>query len=109
MNPLCLRFEGREFSSLQEMIDTLIGEANERVIRIDLGEVDNIAQERLYIKIRLMHIERCDDEDLPKEIKAIMSSIWSQLYRLEHQETYVHPYLLKILEQIRNGNKTTID
>lgn len=100
-----LKFEGRTYASTYEMIQVLLEQANEKIIRIDLGEVPNSPEERLFIKLWLLQIDRCGEEELPLEVKARLGSVWSQFYRLEHQEDYIHPYLSKILEQIQNDNK----
>lgn len=105
MNPICLKFEGREFPTIIEMIETLLEEANERIVRIDLGEFNNDLSERNYIKFRLLHIQRSMNDLVPKDTRSIFNSVWTQLYRLEHQGNHVNPYLSKILEQIQNGSK----
>lgn len=105
MEQRCLKFEGEIYTSVQEMASALLEQANERIIRIDLGEVPNQSAERLCIKLRLMHIERYKDEGLPKKTMEAIGSLWSHLYRLEHQEEYIHPYLLRIMERIHNDQK----
>ncbi|MGE7604884.1 hypothetical protein ACQKL5_20820 [Peribacillus sp. NPDC097675] len=100
-----LKFEGRTYASTYEMIQSLLEQANEKIIRIDLGEVPNSPDERIFIKLWLLQIDRCGEEGIPMEVKARIGSVWSQFYRLEHQEDYIHPYLSKMLEQIQNDNK----
>lgn len=100
-----LSFEGRTYTSPYEMTQDLLEQANEKIIRIDLGKLPNSPEERLRIKLWLMQIDRCVEVEYPIEVKAIIGSVWSQLYRLEHQDDYIHPYLSKILEKIQHDNK----
>ncbi|MGE7782132.1 hypothetical protein ACQKL0_19750 [Peribacillus sp. NPDC097264] len=100
-----LEFEGKTYASTYEMTQVLLEQANEKIIRIDVGERPNTPKERLPIKLWLLQIDRCVEENITLETKAIIGSVWSQFYRLEHQEDYIHPYLSKTLEQIQNANK----
>ncbi|MFE8703015.1 hypothetical protein ACFYKX_20610 [Cytobacillus sp. FJAT-54145] len=96
-----LKFEHEEFLSLEEMTIKLLNDANERIIRIDLGELPNEREERNYAKFRLMHIERCYEGHVHESYRSIYNSLWSQLYRLEHQGNYTNPYLKTLLERLR--------
>ncbi|WP_374722297.1 hypothetical protein [Peribacillus tepidiphilus] len=100
-----LKFEGQVYSTVLEMAEFLLNQANEKIIRIDLGEFPNNVEERNYIKFRLMHLQRVFSDSVPAEILSIYNSVWSQLYRLEHQCQYVHPYLAKVMEYIKNGQR----
>lgn len=100
-----LKYEGLEFHNEHDMVETLLNQANEKLIRIDLGEFPNDQEERGYIKFRLMHIERVVTKQTMLEVRAMYNSLWSQLYRLEHQCQYTHPYLDKILGHIKNECK----
>jgi hypothetical protein len=104
MNTKKLSFENRNFSSFEEMVDTLLHEANEQIIRIDIGGMKNNKDNRNYAKWRLLHLQYYFGDTIPASIKSTYNSLWSQLYRLEHQDEYRHPYLKKLLEQIRHAN-----
>ncbi|ERI10003.1 hypothetical protein [Aneurinibacillus aneurinilyticus] len=97
-------FESREFSSLEEMTDALLHEANEQIVRIDIGNVSNVNENRNYVKWRLLHLQYYFGDIIPIQIKSTYNSLWSQLYRLEHQDEYRHPYLKSLLEKIKNAN-----
>ncbi|UII56204.1 hypothetical protein LS684_01480 [Cytobacillus spongiae] len=101
MMKIRLKFEGLEYRSLDEMANNLLHEANERIIRIDLGEFENDRETRNYAKFRLMHLSRSFDGHIPEEFRSMYNSLWSQLYRLEHQGKYTNPYLSQIMDRIR--------
>lgn len=102
-----LKYEGYEFQSEKEMVNTLLNEANEKIIRIDIGEIANVEKERNYVKFRLMHIERTLSKEVICEVRSMFNSLWSQLYRLEHQGGYTHPYLYKIIRIINSGKRNS--
>lgn len=93
-------YEGREFTSKKEMICTLLHEANEQLIRIDMGKLPNSITERNQAKFRLLHIQGCFDSCIPQEYRNMYNSLWSQVYRLEYETGYRHPYLKEIWENI---------
>ncbi|WP_042352513.1 hypothetical protein [Bacillus massiliigorillae] len=97
-----LKYEGQEFISEVDMAEILLNEANERVVGIDMGEFSNSQGERNYIKFRLMHLQRTLSQSVSTEVRPIFNSIWSQLYRLEHQCQFKHPFLEKIKGHIRS-------
>ncbi|MBN6188376.1 hypothetical protein JQN58_16100 [Aneurinibacillus sp. BA2021] len=96
-------FEKRDFSSLDEMVDALLHEANEQIIRIDVGQVKNTSEHRNYIKWRLLHLQYFFGDTVPSNVRSTYNSLWSQLYRLEHQDEYRHPYLKKLVEQAQHA------
>ncbi|WCK55864.1 hypothetical protein PP175_08040 [Aneurinibacillus sp. Ricciae_BoGa-3] len=91
-------YENNIFSSLEEMTDILLHEANEQIILIDIGDMPNNGPVRNYIKWRLLHLQYYFKEQIPNEIRSTYNSLWSQLYRLEHQDEYRHPYLKQVME-----------
>ncbi|BAU29012.1 hypothetical protein DFP93_103139 [Aneurinibacillus soli] len=93
-------YEGREFTNKTEMIFTLLHEANEQIIRIDIGELPNGIDERNEAKFRLLHIQSCFGSCIPQEYRDIYNSLWSQMYRLEYQVGYRHPHLKELLENL---------
>lgn len=103
MGNIRLKFENILFSSVDEMVTILLNETNEQIVRIDLGEKDNNVEERNYAKFRLMHIQRTYSECVPEQYRGMYNSLWSQLYRLEHQGDYVNPYLKQLIQKIKNG------
>lgn len=96
-------FEKRDFSSLEEMVDTLLHEANEQIIRIDIGQTDNTNEHRNYVKWRLLHLQYFFGDTVPSAVRSTYNSLWSQLYRLEHQDEYKHPYLKRLVEQVQHA------
>ncbi|MEH6941963.1 hypothetical protein [Bacillus sp. JJ722] len=100
-----LKYEGQEFISENDMAEVLLNQANERVVRIDMGEYPNTQEERNYIKFRLMHLQRTLSKNVFVEVRPVFNSIWSQLYRLEHQCQFKHPFLEKIKGYIRECQK----
>jgi hypothetical protein len=105
MKPLRLKYEQQTFANLEEMTETLLHEANEQIIRIDMGELSNSCEERNYAKFRLMHLQRSFCDVVPMEFRSTYNSLWSQLYRLEHQCNYKHPYLKQLLSQFEKEKK----
>jgi len=101
MQEIRLKFEKCEYKSLEEMTTALLNEANERIIRIDLGQINNSKEERNYTKFRLMHLQRSYDGQVDERYRSIYNSLWSQVYRLEHQGNYTNPYLKTLLERLR--------
>lgn len=95
------KYGGCKYNSLNEMMEKLLKEANEQIIRIDLGEIENNRDERNFAKFRLMQIERSFHGCIHEEYRAIYNSLWSQVYRLEHQGKYTNPYLKSILDRLR--------
>ncbi|BAU25984.1 hypothetical protein DFP93_13320 [Aneurinibacillus soli] len=100
MNDFGFIFEGRNFASFDEMAETLFHEANERIVRMDIGEIQNTQEERAYIKWRLVHMQACFQKEIPDRYRSIYNSLWSQLYRLEHEVNYRHPYAVYLLERV---------
>ncbi|MDQ0155664.1 hypothetical protein [Robertmurraya andreesenii] len=103
MKEVRLKFENCEFANLDEMAATLLNEANERIVLIDLGEIENTREERNYVKFRLMHLERSFRGEIYEGYRSIYNSLWSQLYRLEHQGNDSNPYLKNLLERLRSA------
>jgi hypothetical protein len=104
MSTVKFSFENREFPSLEEMTDVLLHEANEQIIRIDMGNMANTNDNRNYVKWRLLHLQYYFGNVTPMKVKSTYNSLWSQLYRLEHQDEYRHPYLKKLLEKVQHAN-----
>lgn len=100
MNEVRLKFEKIEYANLDEMATALLNEANERIILIDIGEVENNRDERNYIKFRLMQLERSYQGEIHEKYRSIYNSLWSQLYRLEHQGNDSNPYIKALLERL---------
>lgn len=93
-------YENRNFASLQEMTEVLLHEVNEQIIRIDMGVLTNTPESRNYSKWRLLHLQFYFGDMVPEVYRSTYNSLWSQLYRLEHQDTFRHPYLKHILEKL---------
>lgn len=101
-------FENREFSCLTDMIETLLHEANRQIVQIDVGQKKNTATERAYAKWRLLHLQKCFGEYIPEEYRSTYNSLWSHVYRLEHQVGYRHPYIIYLLEKIFCQNSSHV-
>ncbi|MDZ5474593.1 hypothetical protein SM124_23285 [Bacillus sp. 31A1R] len=101
MQEVRLKFDKMEYKNLEEMTTALLNEANERIIRIDVGQIKNGKEERNYAKFRLMHLQRSYDGQVDECYRSIYNSLWSQVYRLEHQGNYTNPYLKTLLERLR--------
>ncbi|MED0674191.1 hypothetical protein ABEV55_12565 [Aneurinibacillus thermoaerophilus] len=99
MSNLSCKFDGREFASLEKMVEILLHEASEQMALIDGGKKKNSHQERAYAKWRLVHLQHCFGEYVPEQYRSTYNSLWSQLYRLEHQSNYRHPYIVYLLEK----------
>ncbi|WP_297990540.1 hypothetical protein [Anoxybacillus sp.] len=102
-----LKYEQRTFTHIDEMAETLLHEINEQLIRIDMGLLQNDVQTRNYAKFRLMHLQRSFGENVPLSFRSTYNSLWSQLYRLEHQDHYKHPYIQQLLIQLRNNDSSS--
>lgn len=102
MNVVRLKFEKCEFANLDEMATVLLNEANERIVLIDIGELENNRDNRNYAKFRLMHLQRSFQGHTHEEFRSIYNSLWSQLYRLEHQGNYSNPYLKTLLDRLHS-------
>lgn len=100
MKEVRLKFENYEYTNLDEMATALLNEANERIVLIDLGERENNREERNYAKFRLMQLERSFQGEIQEKYRAIYNSLWSQLYRLEHQGNDSNPYLKTLLDRL---------
>lgn len=100
MKEVRLKFENDEYASLGEMTAALLNEANERIVLIDLGQRENSREERNYAKFRLMHLERAFHGEMHEEYRSIYNSLWSQLYRLEHQGNDSNPYLKTLMDRL---------
>ncbi|BAU29212.1 hypothetical protein DFP93_11724 [Aneurinibacillus soli] len=100
MNTKKFSYENRHFSSLQEITEVLLHEVNEQIIRIDIGVIKNTSENRNYSKWRLLQLQFYFADTVPEEYRSTYNSLWSQLYRLEHQDTFRHPYLKILLEQL---------
>ncbi|ANB57824.1 hypothetical protein GFC29_608 [Anoxybacillus sp. B7M1] len=105
MNQPQFKYEQRTFKHLFEMSETLLHEANEQLIRIDIGQLPNDVDARNYVKFRLMHLQRSFGESVPIEFRSTYNSLWSQLYRLEHQADYRHPYIQQLLTHIMSDDQ----
>jgi hypothetical protein len=101
-------FEGRRFSGFTEMVEILLHEANEQIVKIDMGKRKNTYEERAYAKWRLLHLQHCFGECVPEEYRKIYNSLWSHVYRLEHQVDYRHPYTVYLLEKLFDCTKSNI-
>lgn len=95
-----LLYEGRCFPNRQNMIETLLHEVNEQAIRIDMGELPNGLEQRNYIRFRLVHLQHVFNNIPPVHYRSMYNSLWSQLYRLEHQFHGHGVYLRALLEKI---------
>lgn len=98
-----MKFENYEYVNLDEMATALLNEANEQIVLIDLGERVNNREERNYAKFRLMQLERSFQGEIPENYRSIYNSLWSQLYRLEHQGNHSNPYIKALLERLHKG------
>ncbi|WP_245590437.1 hypothetical protein [Aneurinibacillus terranovensis] len=68
-------YESKEFASLQEMSESLLHEANQQIIRIDMGELPNTAEVRNYIKWRLLHLQYHFNDKIPHELRTTYNSL----------------------------------
>ncbi|WP_240468847.1 hypothetical protein [Anoxybacillus sp. MB8] len=102
-----LKYEQRTFAHIDEMAETLLHEANEQLVRIDMGLLPNDVPSRNYAKFRLMHLQRSFGEHIPISFRSTYNSLWSQLYRLEHQGDYKHPYIQQLLIQLKNNDSSS--
>ncbi|MCP1356477.1 hypothetical protein [Aneurinibacillus migulanus] len=94
------RFDSQEFSCFHSMVEALMHEANEQIERIDVGDKKNTDSERMYARWRLQHLQQCFGECVPDVYRSTYNSLWSQLYRLEHQAGYRNPYVVYLLEKV---------
>lgn len=94
-----LLYDGRYFQSGQEMIETLLHEANKQIIRIDIGDLPNRLQHRNYIRFRLVHLQHVFNNIPPQQYRSTYNSLWSHLYRLEHLSPGHGAYLRGLLEK----------
>ncbi|WLR52929.1 hypothetical protein LC040_08605 [Bacillus tianshenii] len=101
MGNLQLKYKDRTFSSLEEMSDVLLHEVNEQILYIDMGEKRNTKEERNIAKFRLMHLQRAYRNFTPIDYRSMYNSLWSQLYRLEHQDEFKHPYLKEMIMKLQ--------
>lgn len=101
MGNVQLKYEERTFSSLEEMAEVLLHEINEQILYIDMGEKANVKAERNVAKFRLMHLQRSFGDKTPREFRSMYNSLWSQLYRLEHQDEFKHPFLQGIVGRLQ--------
>lgn len=97
MNNSHLKFNRRSFSTYNEMCDILLTESNEHLLKIDLGELENCLEERNEIRWRLMHLQRVFEGNTPVEYRSTYNSLWSQLYRLDHQDEHKSPIIKELL------------
>ncbi|MBN6187605.1 hypothetical protein JQN58_11815 [Aneurinibacillus sp. BA2021] len=93
-------YEKEQFSCFDSMTETLLHEINQQIVRIDIGEKENTEEERSYAKWRLIHLQQCFGDCVPERYRSTYNSLWSQLYRLEHQKNYRHPYVSYLIEKI---------
>ncbi|WP_096199014.1 hypothetical protein [Bacillus sp. FJAT-45350] len=98
------RFQDRTFSTNVEMVEVLLHEANERIIKIDIGEYENNRLNRNYAVWRLNNLQKNVSESFFIGYKSTYNSLWSQLYRLEHLSGDGHPYIDYIRKKL--GNKS---
>lgn len=96
-------FHDRQFSSIEAMIEQLLHEANEHIVRIDTGEIVNNREERNYVAWRLNRISHYQGHPFFEKIKSTYNSLWSHLYRLEHTAGFVHPLVKKFLKEHQAG------
>ncbi|MBM7647905.1 hypothetical protein JOC78_000845 [Bacillus ectoiniformans] len=102
---LRLKYGDKTYTSLEQMTKSLLHEANEIIIKIDMGQLKNEAAERNHAKFRLMHLQRNFVTCVPENDKAMYNSLWSQLYRLEHEDHYVNPFLKSIFFKMQEIKK----
>lgn len=102
-----LIYDGRTFSSEEQMIVSLLEEANRQIIKLDLGRCENNIFHRNYIKFRLVHLQCHFGDYIPVRFRDIYNSLWSHPYRLEYQSGYQNPYLRELLTHLVNQNFTS--
>lgn len=105
MKEVRLKFENYEYANLDVMATVLLNEANERIVLIDIGERENNREERNYSKFRLMQLERSFQGEIPEKYRSMYNSLWSQLYRLEHQGNESNPYIKTLLDRLHHKDK----
>lgn len=91
------------FLQFEAMIEQLLHEANEHIVRIDTGEIVNNREERNYVAWRLNRISHYQGHPFFEKIKSTYNSLWSHLYRLEHTAGFVHPLVKKFLKEHQAG------
>lgn len=92
-------FDQKQFTTLEEMAETLLHEVNEQIVKIDMGYISNDRKERNLIRWRLQHLEHHFQGKIPELYKTTYNSLWSQLYRLEHETDCRHAYMHHILSK----------
>lgn len=95
-----LQFNRHSFASEEEMCDVLLIEANEQLIKIDLGQLENCSEIRNEIRWKLMHLQRVFKDNTPVKYRSTYNSLWSQLYRLDHQDIHKRPLLQELLSSM---------
>ncbi|WCN37980.1 hypothetical protein [Aneurinibacillus uraniidurans] len=94
-----LLYDGQYFQNQQKMIETLLHETNEQIIRIDMGDLPNRLEHRNYIRFRLVHLQHVFGNIPPQQYRSTYNSLWSHLYRLEHLSPTHGAYLRGLLEK----------
>ena len=62
-------FDQKQFTTLEEMAETLLHEVNEQIVKIDMGYISNDRKERNLIRWRLQHLEHHFQGKSPNCIK----------------------------------------
>ena len=86
------------------MIISLLEEANRQIIKLDLGRCENNVLHRNYVRFRLIHLQHHFGDHIPVKFRDVYNSLWSHLYRLEHQSGYENPYLRELLTYLVSEN-----
>lgn len=89
----------KNYSCISSYVETLLQEANLIIIQIDNGNIENTRANRNYATWRLQRVEKYLNESTKTNIRKMLNSLWSQLYRLEHSQGDLHPFILKIRNQ----------
>lgn len=87
------------YESIEAYIEALLQEANLIIIKIDNGDLSNTRENRNFATWRLKRVEKQLeklDNKKYKEYRAMLNSLWSHLYRLEHTKGDTHPLIAKI-------------
>ncbi|OEH92804.1 hypothetical protein [Bacillus solimangrovi] len=100
MEDMNLKYKDRIFVSIEQLSETLLHEINEQILYIDMGEKKNTHDQRNQAKFLLMHLQRAYKGTVPTQYRSTYNSLWSQLYRLEHQDEFKHPYLKTLFDKI---------
>lgn len=103
MKNIRFSFEKNQFSSFEKMAESLLHEANDKMIRIENNQIPNTKKERDFIIWRLIHLKYYFGSEIPRKYRATYNSLWRGLYKLEHQKEFRHPYIVELLQEISKG------